>query len=365
MKKMRRMIPALCMLLVSAIMLSTASYAWFTMNNEVEATGMQVQAKSTGSLVVGTEPLQYDDAGTTADFSSENTAISVKPITWKDGAWKIVEGDVDTFAGTMLDDAALVAITPATSAGYFVDRVVYIGSAGDTLYNQSLTINLSAVVEAGREVTKAYSAAIYVIEPDEDYYDSTLPIFVPDENGDPTEAALAPDAIVHVDSYKDTTYTLGRNQWVLEGAEDEENEGYHLGYTIPSIVGIEGNKTTGLKVVIRIFVDGDLDAYSADNTPATKDQPVVSYTPASGKFDPNVTYYADADGSRMANTTGYTTADDVPTGWYIRNTEGTTPVRYKYVNSDDVPMTSSTLQILFRSAELEQAPVEEPEDQGN
>ena len=46
MKKMRRMIPALCMLLVSAIMLSTASYAWFTMNEAVTATGMQVTAKA-------------------------------------------------------------------------------------------------------------------------------------------------------------------------------------------------------------------------------------------------------------------------------------------------------------------------------
>ena len=30
MKKMRRLIPAIAMLLVSAVMLSTASFAWFT-----------------------------------------------------------------------------------------------------------------------------------------------------------------------------------------------------------------------------------------------------------------------------------------------------------------------------------------------
>lgn len=46
MKMTRKLIPALVMLLVSAIMLSTASYAWFASNDKVTATGMSVNAKA-------------------------------------------------------------------------------------------------------------------------------------------------------------------------------------------------------------------------------------------------------------------------------------------------------------------------------
>ena len=43
----RKLIPAISMLTVSAIMLSTATYAWFTMNKKVEMTGLNMTA-STG-----------------------------------------------------------------------------------------------------------------------------------------------------------------------------------------------------------------------------------------------------------------------------------------------------------------------------
>ena len=42
--KFRRLIPALCMLLLSAVLASTSTYAWFSMNTEVIAKNMQVKA---------------------------------------------------------------------------------------------------------------------------------------------------------------------------------------------------------------------------------------------------------------------------------------------------------------------------------
>lgn len=54
MKKFRKLIPAFIMLLVSAILVSTATYAWFSMNNSVTATGMSISAKNeSGSLIIG------------------------------------------------------------------------------------------------------------------------------------------------------------------------------------------------------------------------------------------------------------------------------------------------------------------------
>ena len=46
MKLTRKLIPAFIMLLVSAVLMSTASFAWFAMNTEVSATGMAVKAKA-------------------------------------------------------------------------------------------------------------------------------------------------------------------------------------------------------------------------------------------------------------------------------------------------------------------------------
>ena len=50
MKMTRKLIPAIAMLLVSAVMMSTASFAWFTMNSTVQATGMTVTAVAPASL---------------------------------------------------------------------------------------------------------------------------------------------------------------------------------------------------------------------------------------------------------------------------------------------------------------------------
>lgn len=46
MKMTRKLIPAFVMLIVSAIMLSTASYAWFASNLDVDATNMKVNVNS-------------------------------------------------------------------------------------------------------------------------------------------------------------------------------------------------------------------------------------------------------------------------------------------------------------------------------
>lgn len=52
MKATKKIIPALVMLLVSAVLLSTASYAWFSMNTTVTATGMNITAKSDATFLL-------------------------------------------------------------------------------------------------------------------------------------------------------------------------------------------------------------------------------------------------------------------------------------------------------------------------
>ena len=51
-KNARKLIPAVAMLLVSASMLSTASYAWFSMNTSAAATGMKVEVAAPASILI-------------------------------------------------------------------------------------------------------------------------------------------------------------------------------------------------------------------------------------------------------------------------------------------------------------------------
>lgn len=43
---MKKLIPAICMTLIAAVMLASSTFAWFSMNREVSADGMQVTANS-------------------------------------------------------------------------------------------------------------------------------------------------------------------------------------------------------------------------------------------------------------------------------------------------------------------------------
>lgn len=79
MKVTRKLIPAVVLLLVSAMMLSTASYAWFSMNKDVTATGMQIEAKSDAQFLI-------INAGSTFDNSGESLTVisaasrALKPV---------------------------------------------------------------------------------------------------------------------------------------------------------------------------------------------------------------------------------------------------------------------------------------------
>jgi hypothetical protein len=80
MKLSRKLIPAFAMLLVSAVLMSTASFAWFSMNKDVTVSNISVSAKSDSIF------LQIKDQ--TGDYSTKvDTAVeaSLYPVAIKDG----------------------------------------------------------------------------------------------------------------------------------------------------------------------------------------------------------------------------------------------------------------------------------------
>ncbi len=83
MKKMRKLVPAFAMLLISAVMMSTASYAWFSMNKTVTAQGMEVTAKSDSSSLViiagKDQTISATETNTTATAAVDATIFPITP----------------------------------------------------------------------------------------------------------------------------------------------------------------------------------------------------------------------------------------------------------------------------------------------
>ena len=77
MKLTRKMIPALAMLLVSVVLMSTASFAWFSMNGEVTATGMSVTATAPAALWISNQA----DANFTTAITLTGKAGQIEPVT--------------------------------------------------------------------------------------------------------------------------------------------------------------------------------------------------------------------------------------------------------------------------------------------
>jgi hypothetical protein len=77
----RKLLPAVAMLAVSAVSLSSATYAWFTMNKEVTVQNMTIQAKAEGGLLISeTQGYSADDvwddsANTTAEGDGAKVAL--------------------------------------------------------------------------------------------------------------------------------------------------------------------------------------------------------------------------------------------------------------------------------------------------
>lgn len=114
MKKFRKLIPALCMLLVSALFVGTSTYAWFSMNKEVTATNMQVTAKSDNIYLqikqANAEDADYDKKDEAVTAAKDLYPVDYKAINGTNVTWGRTDsndtGDVKYTAKDALTDVA-------------------------------------------------------------------------------------------------------------------------------------------------------------------------------------------------------------------------------------------------------------------
>lgn len=93
MKKFKKLIPALCMLLISAVLMGTSTYAWFSMNKTVTAEGMSVTAQTNNYYLligntetVATIQTNKKTTETATKVTTSNTDNKVYPAMYGDGS---------------------------------------------------------------------------------------------------------------------------------------------------------------------------------------------------------------------------------------------------------------------------------------
>lgn len=195
MKKFRKLFPAFAMLLVSATVLASTTFAWFSMNNKVTATGMEVTAKAnTQYLIVGqtvdgttgkvnnaaadkntVAMVKTEGFGTAngtsgnqiyvfpvskvADLENIKDVTGNKIVNYTGTTTPIAVGDYFTANSPKLDavtgdhngisnvkkvDAALTEAAGTVDGKYFVKYTTYLGLAdgSDKIDNKKLTVKL-------------------------------------------------------------------------------------------------------------------------------------------------------------------------------------------------------------------------------
>ena len=156
---MKKLIPALCMLLVAAALLGTSTFAWFSMNTKVDATGMQVKATAASSLVITDTAGNINTTATnTIGMTAVTTAISPathlngqsdgsNTLSYSSGDTNLVyvtnADEVDAVTGYAQTDKTLKYAKVAVGAAYYIDYTVYIAAKGEALSAQDLTAKIT------------------------------------------------------------------------------------------------------------------------------------------------------------------------------------------------------------------------------
>ena len=145
----KKLIPAIAMLVTSATMLSTATYAWFTMNKEVELTGLNMTATTAGALEISLGGVKA--GGLLADDLRIRPADTLDELSWKQSI----------AAGEYYKSISL--INPASS----VDAVTFYDAMDASNAGQTAT-KFKAVTQTATITKQDALTADGVIESDQD-----------------------------------------------------------------------------------------------------------------------------------------------------------------------------------------------------
>ena len=257
----KKLLPAVGMLAISAAMLSSATFAWFTMNKEVTVTGMSVHTTVGSNLLISAT---NTEGSYTKDLTQTLANVHLEPVSTIDGIdyfYTVEADDAGKKFGTATtapnyvayDPSSLTAFNTAygvddthTAVGY-IDYQFYLkATEGDTA--EKLSMNKCNLLYNGAAVTeKAWRAAVFVDEVDlGDTY---------------TVSGSDLTTILPISGATYFTTTSGKPQ----GVDATNALGDVSNYGEKAIVdsAVTANSTKYYAVVVRLWIEGEDDTCTA------------------------------------------------------------------------------------------------------
>lgn len=322
MKKFKKLIPALCMLLISAVMLGSSTFAWFSMNKTVTASGMQVKAQAEGSIVItaGTLPAaglkttdyNFNETTSTALYASTHDA---NYATYASGLKRVKNAEnINLETGIKkYETASLEYETAANTATilYYKDYTVYIAGDGQAFTNQTLTISLAGTIGNNKTINKAVSV---------DFYG--------------TNVTSTTAAIVSSTNYLGTLNIAG-----TKNGADEKSITAYTTFTTPTIASIpQANGSAAYGVVMRVYYDGALIETAGTNA-------FTAYKAAEGNAEAGKYYYTDKQGTSVATVATGASVE----GLFVVDSSASTYTYAKTVEVADLDSVTLTAKFVVAS----------------
>ena len=167
----RKLIPALAMLLISAVLMSTASFAWFSMNKTVTATGMTVTAKADQTFLVISSTA--NNPGTAVSATASNAAAELFPaayggiaagtVTWKTGYSNNINSSVNV--GELTD------VHTNDVNKYVLSNTFYIRAASGTV--NATNLKLTGVTVTGTSIFKDAVSVVVAVGDEVNQFNKT------------------------------------------------------------------------------------------------------------------------------------------------------------------------------------------------
>ena len=250
MKKSKILAPALAILCLSTAASVTGTVAWFAANNVVNATGMNIHAQASYSLVINNE-IPVGIAKTVSLTKAEAASLSPTTFVSYDDAsadYGILKHS--TVDGELIDDATglpFLSTTPMTysnsiAESHYTDFVCYIASAGDAIQSGTLSAAISNTNAATIENTLAACSVAFFVSYVTEASDAT-PAARTDYVGSLNLAQINPEDSFYV-SEAAAARTAKTSQLLYTAA---------VGNTIPNAPSGEA-----VRVTMRVYFDGAL-----------------------------------------------------------------------------------------------------------
>ena len=255
---MKKLIPAICLLLVSAVMLGTSTFAWFSMNTTVTVTGMAVKASVSENLQIAATTVdatgKVDDANFKYGYVLSHTEQLLEPVSSVDGAnffytsTKNVKANGDAISDTYV--AYNHTDTTAFDTNYGTTGQ---NAKGYVEYAMQLKADNSADTERFVNLTNVnltYGGTVA------DQKAFRVAIFVDDMGVDGATAASASQSTTNLKSIlaiSGATYQTATN---AVSAADTLSAVNKLG-TVANIGTVAAHTSHYFKVVVRLWIEGE------------------------------------------------------------------------------------------------------------